>query len=504
MDIFIVLCVCVLLTVCYLYRKLTFWSSQGIPNEPASMYNRFLKPFHIADHESAHKYGDVVGIYEGLTPCLMVKDVELAKKIMVEEFWKFPNHRKFYVEGQLASQSIVVLEDQKWKRMRQILSPVFSPAKLKAMNHLAKECIDTLIVNLCELTSTSSREAQVDIRNYFGSFSLDFICSLVFGIKINSLKHPNSEIVRQVQSFFGKSLSPKQLLLLSFPWLMETFDCYLLNYKVLVYLNDLTKRILSERQLEEKLGQTGRKDFIKLLMDATEANGRGLSEQEIADQIILFLVAGYDTSATSLSVISYCLAINQPVQRRLQQEVDQYWKNNMRKKRMGGEDSEEEEEDSVDQLKYLEAVIKESIRFLPVVPRVERRCKQDCDLTSGQWNIHVPKDAIVIIPIYSLHHDARYFKDPETFNPDRFLDPEQEEMMNQAYIPFATGPRSCIGQRFALMELKKCMLHVVHRFEFDVCSGEKSELQYFRGNPVSTPKRVLLKIRRRHVTKAKP
>jgi cytochrome P450 len=244
--------------------------------------------------------------------------------------------------------------------------------------------------------------------------------------------------------------------------------------------------ILSHRKQEEKSGKTSRKDFINLLMEAKEQDGRGLSREEISDQIILFFVAGYDTSAASLSSICYCLAMNQMVQEKLYNEVKTF---------MNSSSDEENFMEDMNQLKYLDAVIKESMRFLPIVPRMERRCNKDCILQTDDYRIFVPRDAMIIIPIYSLNHDTRYFRNPDRFDPERFLDPEQELLMASAYLPFATGPRSCIGQRFAMMELRACMIHVVSRFEFAPCS--ETGLQYFRGNPVSTTRQVCLKVRRR-------
>ena len=493
----LILMVCLIATlIAFVLHRLTFWSRQNVPNELASLYNRFQKPFHVADHESARRFGDVVGIYEGLTPCLMIKDLDLVKKVLVEDFWNFPNHRRFYVDGQLASKSLVSLEDYKWKRMRQILSPVFSPAKLKSMKESCHQCVETLISNLSELTVNREQAAVVDVRKYFGSFAVDLICSVVFGIEINSLKDPDNEIVQQIQRFFGDSLSGKQLLLLSFPSLMQLFDLYLLDYEVLKFLNRLTKSILVHRREEQTSGKSHRKDFIKLLMEAKGTDDRQLNEEEIADQIILFFVAGYDTSVASLSSVCFCLATHQSVQQQLFLEVQQF----LRKTRASGDEGLM---DGASELRYLDAVIKESMRFLPVVPRIERRCNKECYLRSGERSIRIPKDAMVIIPIYSLNHDERYFSQPERFDPQRFLDAEQEERLAPAYLPFAIGPRACIGQRFALMELKACLLQVVARFHFDVCPETGSQLDYFCGNPVSTTKQVVLKVRRRDASDAR-
>lgn len=93
MALLVTLLVVTCLVSLFFYRKLTYWKRQGVPNEVASLYNRFLKPFHLADLESKIKYGDVVGIYEGLRPVLMVTNTTLVKKVLIEEFHNFPNHR---------------------------------------------------------------------------------------------------------------------------------------------------------------------------------------------------------------------------------------------------------------------------------------------------------------------------------------------------------------------------------------------------------------------------
>lgn len=91
----IALLIAVFVPLCgfFVYWKLTYWQRQGIPNEIGSIFNRFVEPFHLADQNSQRKYGDVVGIYEGLRPSLMVTDPVMVKKVLIEEFHNFPNHR---------------------------------------------------------------------------------------------------------------------------------------------------------------------------------------------------------------------------------------------------------------------------------------------------------------------------------------------------------------------------------------------------------------------------
>lgn len=480
MDLLFVSVLVVLLCL-YIYWKLTFWSRQNIPNEVSSIWNRFSKPFHIADLEGTKKYGPIIGIYEGLRPVLQITDASLVKKVLITDFWNFCNHRVFYHEGQVAGKNLVVLEDRRWQRMRHILSPVFSAAKLKSMKNGYDDSIETLVSNITDMTNNAEKSAILDVKDYFGSFTLDVLCSVCFGIKINSLKNPKNEVVDNIKSIFGTSISLKALIVLFFPSLMKTLDLYLLNYKSLVFLNQLTRSILKERRCQE----SSRKDFIRLLMEASA----DLTETEIADQVILFFVAGYDTSATTLCHIAYCLALNPEVQERLHREVQDFHSRNQK-----GNYLEE-----MNSLEYLDAVIKESLRYLPSVPRMERRSSRDCRLETEKGSLFIPKDTMIIIPIYTLGHDEQYFKEPEKFNPDRFLikNSDEEPMMNQVFLPFAAGPRSCIGQRFALMEIKACLIHVLPKFKFQICPQTSIPLEYSCGHPVSTAQNVTLRVSRR-------
>jgi len=437
----------------------------------------------VSDQEAARKFGSVIGIYEGLRPVLQVTEPRLLKKILIEDFWNFCNHRVFYHEDQVGGKSLVNLENQKWKRMRQILSPVFSSAKLKSMRESYDDCIKNFLENMSLLTNNTEKAAVIDVKDYFIGFSVDVLCQVCYGIKINSIQNPNNEVVTQIQSVFGHSISLKSIIVLAFPCLMKLFDLYLLNYKSLIYLQTLTKSIITERKSQPVKSQ--RKDFVRLLMEASSEDGESLSEAEIFDQIILFFVAGNDTSSSSLSHVVYCLAMYPAIQERLYKEIMEFQKSNKNYL------------EEMNSLKYLDVVVKESLRFLPTVPRMERRTSKDCYLEG----IFMPKDTMIIVPIYTLCHDERYFENPQVFNPDRFLSEninnDLEEILNQVFLPFASGPRSCIGQRFVTILTKACLIHTLPKFRFETCSETPMPLEFNCGHPVSTAKSVTLRVVRR-------
>lgn len=187
------------------------------------------------------------------------------------------------------------------------------------MRPLFDECVQTLIANLND--AISYKQGVVDMKTYLGCFSLDVIASTAFGAKLDSMRDPNNAIASQMKRFFGNNISLKSLIVLFFPQLMKYLNLYIFNYEVLCFLSKLTQQLIEERkQLIKKKAPLPR-DVIQLLLDAKRENSQksinsheNLSDDEIADQIMLFMVAGYDTSSSALSSIVYCLAKHQQCQ----------------------------------------------------------------------------------------------------------------------------------------------------------------------------------------------
>ncbi|KAI1301865.1 Cytochrome P450 3A25 [Halotydeus destructor] len=393
MDIVIYILAIIIVFTSYVRFKLTFWKRQGIPNDVASIWNRFTEPFHIADQRAIRKHGDIIGTYEGLRPTLTITDPVLIKKVLIEEFHNFPNHRRFYHEDQIAGKNIVVLENEKWRQLRSQLTPVFTSAKLRSMSPIFDECIDTLLSNLERKTKQGS--TTLNLKSYVGCFSLDVIASTAFGTKLDSMNDPENIMAQNMKNFFGKNLSLKSIIVLFFPSLMKYFDIYLFDYNVLVFLSNLAHHIIKDRIKQGEDGITPRRDVIQLLLEAEGDDGKKLTREEIADNLMLFLVAGFDTTSTAMCAVLYCLARNRGCQDKLRAEI----RENL------AQTGKLRNHEEIGKSKYLDAVIKESLRLLPSVPRIERRSNKECFLGT----MFIPNDTVVIIPIYTLCHDLRYF-----------------------------------------------------------------------------------------------
>ncbi|XP_062716546.1 probable cytochrome P450 9f2 [Aedes albopictus] len=119
-------------------------------------------------------------------------------------------------------------------------------------------------------------------------------------------------------------------------------------------------------------------------------------------------------------------------------------------------------------MKYLDMVISETLRLWPSAPAVDRLCVQDYTLDDDQGlRCHMEKGTGVWIPIYGIHRDAKHFPEPDKFDPERFSEQRKGDIQSGTYMPFGIGPRSCIGMRFALMELKCIAYYLLLNFRLE-------------------------------------
>ena len=167
----------------------------------------------------------------------------------------------------------------------------------------------------------------------------------------------------------------------------------------------------------------------------------------------IFFIAGYETTATTLSFCSYELALNPEVQERLHEEVISAIDSN-------GDINYEE----LSKLPFLDAVLSETLRMYPPVIRLERKSLSDYQL--ADTGIKVRKGDNIEIPVFAIHHSEEFYDNPFQFNPDRFMPENRHQIKPYTYLPFGAGPRNCIGMRFALMEAKLGLAQIIRRYRF--------------------------------------
>ncbi|KAI4901924.1 hypothetical protein NFI96_022516, partial [Prochilodus magdalenae] len=339
--------------------------------------------FFDAHKDLINQYGRVCGYYLGRRPVVIVADPDMLRQIMVKEFHKFPNRMKFSVATKPMKESLLMLRNEQWKRVRSILTPSFSAAKMKEhsrdfycstdftkqMVPLINTVTETLLTNLQAYAESGE---SFDIHRCFGCFTMDVIASVAFGTQVDSQNDPDDPFVHHASKFFSFTFfRPIMFVFMAFPALIRPLAALIPNKsrdEMNSFFISCIQKIIKQR--DELPPNQRRRDFLQLMLDVrsskefvsleqfdvvnhadeqtdarsqlTEeaANGPGhhsgesprrpqqrreMTEDEIVGQAFLFLLAGYETSSNTLAFVSYLLAIHPDCQEKVQREVDDFY-----------------------------------------------------------------------------------------------------------------------------------------------------------------------------------
>jgi cytochrome P450 family 3 subfamily A len=428
----------------------------------------------IVEHDlSMKKYGTIVGIFQGRTPAMMIFDVEIIKQICVKDFANFTNRFNLPFDEYPLRKMLTMIKDDHWRNVRNVLTPTFSSGKLRKMNQQIHNCSDTLITNLL---SKAAIGETFDFRELCGAFTMDVIASTAFGLQIDSHNDPNNQFVKMGKKTFMFSFtSPAMIIFFFFPFLLKPlgkigftiFPADARNFFVSVI-----QKAMEDRKHDTKSNQV---DFLQLMMNAHLENDeipddgqktetlemgkeekikrRGLTEEEVIAQGLLFFIAGFETTANTLSLLGYSLATNPECQEKLIAEIDKVMKTH-----------DKVDYDTVKGMPYLDMCISETLRLYPAGPRTDRVAANDITING----VFIPKGMNVTIPIYVLHMDPNVWPEPNKFIPERFTTEQKESRDPYYYLPFGAGPRSCVGMRLALTELKISTVTILQKMKFVV------------------------------------
>ncbi|KAH9515379.1 hypothetical protein Btru_014305 [Bulinus truncatus] len=395
------------------------------------------------------KYKDkkVYGWFDARRPVIVVKDLDMAKEILVKHFNHFVDHYSFLeFEPRSEITSLSLRGAPLEARGRTIVSPTFSSGRIKKMSPHIERNAKILVENLQHI---QERGEEVELREVCSCFTLDVIASTGFGLEINTLKDPKNKFAIE-----AKKVMDGNPFVFMFVWflpevtrILAKLGLHMLPQKSMDYLAKVVDRVIEERKAEG--GGNKVNDFIDLVMNAEtevgQASGKDLTRSEIHSQAMIFLFAGFDTVATVLSFTLFFLAMNPECLGKVQAEVDEKC----------GKDFPSY--DTVQSLTYLDMCISESTRIAPPSIFINRQCVADIEIQG----VHFPKGMPLVIPTYAFQTDPELFHEPEKFDPERFSPDNKLSRHPCAHMPFGLGPRNCIGMRLAQVELKMVMAAIL-------------------------------------------
>ncbi|CAG9785965.1 unnamed protein product [Diatraea saccharalis] len=457
----------------------------GVPVFGNALQYTLLKRHMVYDFDEVYKafpQERYVGYIEGTTPAILIRDPELIKRITVKDFEHFMNHKDFFTEEMdpLFGLTLIMMKDEKWRDMRTKLSPAFTGSKMKTMVPFIQE----VGVNIVEYLKEHDGK-DVNLDDVMRRFTTDVIATTAFGLQVNSFKDKDNEFYRSGQSLFDFSLAQRIYMFFcdNFPTAAKFARMFYKPTRTTQFFTEIVKSTMEYREKNNVV----RPDMIHLLMqlkkgtlDTNPASedkdvGYAAVEEEVKSpgsvrewtlpelvgQVFTFFVAGFETSASTITMCLHELCLNPEVQEKLYQEVKEF-------KETRGKLTYE----NVTELKYLDSVLNETFRKWSIVIAMDRICTKEYELPpaheGGKPYKLYPGD-LVYSSVNAIHMDPQYYPNPEVFNPDRFSEENKRNIQPFTFMPFGMGPRACIGSRFALLELKVLLFTLVSNFKILKC-----------------------------------
>ncbi|CAJ0571664.1 unnamed protein product, partial [Mesorhabditis spiculigera] len=462
------------------YQKSFYWDRKGVANIKSKPLIGSLwrtadpsRPWFPELPKYTQKFGKIWGFQEGVKNVLVVADAKVVKEILhsrFEEFQQRKGNPLFQPEADDPLTHLAEAWGYRWKRLRALVSPQFSNSSLKKVLPTVVDSVNTM----ADLIGKKEGQ-EIDIHTYYQELTIDVIARIAMGQQGSTMFQ--SEYADELRHAFARDpREPLFLLSCAAPFfqkyvrLLFIFLARLFGLAAAKLLIKIEKAVKERKQQRANGGGTSETkelvDFIDLFLDAeaevdlkAEENlnmkrdhvVRHMIEEEVVMQCFLFLLAGFDTTANSLSYASWYLTKYPEVQRRLQEELDQVCT------------TKEITFEQLAELKYMDCVVKEALRFHPLgTVAVARVAENDCELAG----VKLEKGDQIQIDAYSIQVAPEIWgEDALEFNPDRWHNLTSEQ--KDAYLSFGAGPRQCVGMKFAYMEEKLALANVLRKYNLE-------------------------------------
>ncbi|NXY02019.1 CP46A hydroxylase, partial [Pteruthius melanotis] len=347
---------------------------------------------------------------------------------------------------------VTVCNHEHWRKQRRIMDPAFSRSYLIGLMETFNEKAEELMEKLEE---KADGKTEFSMLSMMSRVTMDIIGKVAFGLELNALSDDQTPLPNAVTKIM-EGLNKARIPLIRFmPGQRKLVREAREGVRL---LRRVAKECIDRRREAIQNGKEATLDILTQILkgDALEETR---DDENILDNFITFFVAGHETSANQMTFTVMALGQHPEILERAQAEVDEV---------LGAKRDVDYED--LGKLTYLSQVLKESLRLYPPVSGTLRRLEKE-HVISG---IRIPADTTVFLNTYIMGRMEKFFKDPLTFDPDRFS--KDAPKPYYCYFPFSLGPRSCIGQVFAQMEVKVVMAKLLQRFEIQLVPGQSFKL----------------------------
>lgn len=418
-------------SVFYLHRR---------PWEGLVLYLKLRRDILGTLTETVRKASGLLDVRIGPIRILLLSLPDDIQNVLITQNRAFHKAKGPIFKGGIFGQGLLTTEDEPWRRARRMIQPSFHRRAVAALG-------DTIVsLTRREILRWQDGEER-EMASDMSALAFTIATETLFGFQGNAVNAQVRDGITQAMRYANR----RQFSLARLPAWVPTPEARRFSL-VCRQLDDVVSRIIEERTHQESAPQ----DLLNLLMDAVDREGNGFTPQELRDHCLTLLLAGHETTGNALAWTWYLLGQNPGVRAKMEKELSDH---------LG---SASPTTDSLRNLPYLEAVVREAMRLYPPVWAMARRSTTPFRLGTTEYpaNVHV-----IMLP-WVVHRDPEWFTDPEEFRPERWLDGSAQNLPAFAYFPFGGGPRLCIARPFALTEIPLVVATICQQFRIHPVAGE--------------------------------
>jgi cytochrome P450 len=395
----------------------------------------------------ARAYGDIVFFRFLGVPACFVNRPDYIESVLVTQNNNFVKSKDYRAMRRVLGNGLLLSEGEFWRRQRKLIQPAFHQERIAAYAEIMAGYTQRMLASWSDGQTLDIHEAMMHL-------TLRIVAKTLFDADVS---REAEDVDAAMSILMGKFLRQAGLALLLPAWVpLPTSQ---LLKRAVGRLDKVIYGIIEQRRASGHMSG----DLLSVFLQVRDDEGAGMTDRQLHDEIMTLFLAGHETTANVLSWTWFLLGQNPEVEEKLIEELERVL------------DGRVPTPADLPQLVYTDMVLRESMRLYPPVWVIGRRAVAPFRL--GEYEL--PADTNVLISQLIMHKDARYFPEPERFDPDRWNanDPRVASLPRFAYFPFGGGPRVCIGAGFAMMEAVLLLATIAQQFRIQIAPGQKVKMQ---------------------------
>ncbi|HJX91368.1 MAG TPA: cytochrome P450 [Pyrinomonadaceae bacterium] len=346
--------------------------------------------------------------------------------------------------ARLVGNGLVTSEGEFWRRQRRLAQPAFHRQRINSYAEV--------MVDYAGRSISRWREGEeLDISRDMTRLTLEIVVKTLFNADVSKdADHVGATLSQLVKPFASQA---------TLKWILDNrlpTPAHRRYFNAVSEIDRIVFRIISER----RASRSDEGDLLSMLLQAQDDDGSQMTDAQLRDEVMTLFLAGHETTALALSWSWYLLATNPSAEKKFHEELHDVLQGRA------------PTVNDLTRLTYTEMIAKETMRLYPPAYAVGREALEETEI----GGFRVPKGSQVFAFQWVTQRDKRYFEDPDDFDPERWRPERTEQLPKYAYFPFGGGPRQCIGNYFAMMEIVLLLATIGQRFRFSLTSDHKVEV----------------------------